>query len=108
MLNGTENVNRKECNMDYKDEIIKIYDECLAELLDGEELSEDEKLDFDIARESMIAGIIKENASLEDQQFILNNLPLYKRFFKALFNEDAKEMKVIGLEMLKAKNATKS
>lgn len=93
--------------MNYKDEIMKIYDECLDELLGDDKLDEDDKLDFDILREVMIAQIAKDNSSPEEQQFVLDNLPLYKRFFKALLNEDEREIKIVSLEMLKAKNAIK-
>jgi len=66
--------------MNYKEELIRIWDECIEEIFEGEELTEDDKLDFDIVKESIIAQIKNEKASEEDQKYVCDNIELYKKF----------------------------
>jgi len=55
--------------MKYQDELIRIYDECMTETTEGMILDEDDKLDFELLRETMITEITKEIASKEDEDF---------------------------------------
>lgn len=89
--------------MNYQDELIKIYDEVMAEILEGDTLDEDDKLDFELLRETMIATIIKESASKEDEEFFFNSLDLHKRLIKASILGEEKELKKVLVEMLKLK-----
>jgi len=89
--------------MNFQDELIKIFDECTAEIFEGETLDEDDKLDSELIRETVIAGLAKEVVSEEDKEFVLNNLDLYKRLFKAVLTDGEKEIKMVLVEMLKRK-----
>ena len=93
--------------MNYKDELIRVYDEVMLEILVGEELDEEDKLSFDLAREVMIASLLKDIPSVKDEQFVIDNIALYKRIMKAMFIQDEKELRMALLEMLKIKNAMK-
>jgi len=89
--------------MNYQDELIKIYDECMTEILEGDILDEDDKLDFALLRETMIAEVFKENVSKEDEEFLFNNLDIHKRLIKAVILGEEKETKKVLVEMLKLK-----
>jgi len=93
--------------MNFQDELIKIFDECTAEIFEGETLDEDDKLDFELIRETIIAGLAKEAVSKEDQMFVLNNLDLYKRLFKTVLTDGEKEIKMVLVEILKRKRTQK-
>jgi len=90
--------------MNCKEELIRIWDECIEEIFEGEELTEDDKLDFDIVKESIIAQIKNEKVSEEDQKYVCDNIELYKKFFMAMLTSNEKEMKLVTLELLKIKN----
>jgi len=90
--------------MNYKTGLSDMWNECLAEILKDEVLSEDDQLDLDIAKEGFLAQISKEAVSEEDARFIEENLPIYKRLFMGLLTDDKKEMKIATLELLRAKN----
>jgi len=90
--------------MNYKEELIRIWDECIEEIFEGEELTEDDKLDFDIVKESIVAQIKNEKISEEDQKYVCDNIELYKKFFMAMLTSNEKEMKLVTLELLKIKN----
>jgi len=90
--------------MNCKEELIRIWDECIEEIFEGEELTEDDKLDFDIVKESIIAQIKNEKVSEEDQKYVCDNIELYKKFFIAMLTSNEKEMKLVTLELLKIKN----
>jgi len=87
-------------------ELIRVYDESVLEIFSDITLSDDEKLNLDLFREGLIASIIDKNEikSEEDEKYVIDNIELYKRFFKAMIVDNEKEMKVIVLEMLKIKN----
>ena len=68
-----------------------------------EELTEDDKLDFELLRETMIAEISKDGVSKEDEEFLLNNLDLHKRLIKASIMGEERELKTVLVEMLKLK-----
>jgi len=89
--------------MKYQDELIRIYDEVMEEILEGDTLDEDDKLDFELLRETMIAEITKEMTSKEDDDFLLNNLYLHKRLIKAVVTNDERETKRVLVEMLQLK-----
>ena len=90
--------------MNCKEELIRIWDECIEEIFEGEELTEDDKLDFDIVKESIIAQIKNEKVSEEDQKYVCDNIDLYKKFFMDMLTSNEKEMKLVTLELLKIKN----
>ena len=90
--------------MNCKEELIRIWDECIEEIFEGEELTEDDKLDFDIVKESIIAQIKNEKVSEEDQKYVCDNIDLYKKFFMGMLTSNEKEMKLVTLELLKIKN----
>ena len=83
--------------------IVRIYDECIAEIFEGEELSEDEKLDFELVREAIITNLIKDITSKEDEEFFLSNIDLYKQFIMAMITDDKRGMKITLIELLKLK-----
>ena len=90
--------------MNYKEELIIIWDECIEEIFEGEELTEDDKLDFDIVKESIIAQINNDKVSEEDRKYVCDNIELYKKFFMAMLTSNEKERKLVTLELLKIKN----
>jgi len=90
--------------MNYKEKLIRIWDECIEEIFEGKELTEDDKLDFDIVKESIVAQIKNEKVSEEDQKYVCDNIELYKKFFMAMLTSNEKEMKLVTLELLKIKN----
>jgi len=89
--------------MKYQDELVKIYDECIIEIVGDIPLDEDDKLDFELLRETMIAEISKDGVSKEDEEFLLNNLDLHKRLIKASIMGEERELKTVLVEMLKLK-----
>lgn len=90
--------------MSYKEELLKIYDECIAEIFEGEKLGEEDTLNLELLRESIIAQFSNQEITAKDEKYVMDNLPLYKRMIKATITQDQLELKKVTLEMLKAKN----
>lgn len=89
--------------MEYRDELIKIYDECVTKMIEEGTTDEEDKIDLKLMREAIIAGLANEIVSEKDQKFVMDNLNLYRRAITAMLSGDEKGLTLILLEMYKAK-----
>ena len=91
--------------MNFKDKLIKVYDECMSDLYLVAD--EDEKAEYDLMKQRMLHNLIKENVSEAEEKFINDNIDLYKQLIRATLSEeggDEKSIKIIIGKLLECKN----
>lgn len=97
-----------ELAQDFAEELVSVLDEVIKEELNGETLSENDHLEVELAKQMLLLQLKSEIKTAEDEAFMLDNLDIFKRIFKAVLKEDEVGVKVAFLELLKKKTSQMS